>query len=209
VWMLASLPTALAQEHRFELGGVFGYTFSEGVRVDPGTVAGAFFDEVYPKSGLSYGTSFGVFLTEDIEVEFSWSQQDSTLAAEGETTREFADMKINNYHVNFVYNWGNEESSLRPFLFGGLGATQYRPGDIMGATVEGSTRFSSTWGGGIKFYTGRNFGLQLRGRWTPTYIKSDPAGIWCSSYWPWGCYLLQDSNFSHQLEIAGGVSFRF
>jgi hypothetical protein len=133
-----------AQENRFEFGGSLGYTFSEGVNIDPGTVAGAFFSEVNPKIGLSYGASFGFFVTEDIEIEFSWSQQDSILEAEGEMTKEFADLKVNNYHVSFVYNWGGEESTARPFLFGGLGATHYAPSDVMGSPIEGSTKLSST-----------------------------------------------------------------
>lgn len=47
----------------------------------------------------------------------------------------------------------------------------------MGNVIDSSTRFSTTWGGGVKVYPGRNVGLKLTARWTPTYIKSDPGGI--------------------------------
>jgi hypothetical protein len=82
-------------------------------------------------------------------------------------------------------------------------------GDIKGKPIDGKTRFSSTWGGGMKAYAGQHFGLKLVGRWTPTYIKSEPGGIWCSPYWPWGCYQLVESDYSYQFEFAVGIIFRF
>ena len=37
---------------------------------------------------------------------------------------------VYNYMGNVVYNWGDEDSVLRPFVFGGLGATHYAFGDF-------------------------------------------------------------------------------
>ena len=147
----------------------------------------------------------------DIEIEFAWDQQDSSLEAKGRggVQREFTGMTLRNYHGNFVYNWGDDRSPMRPFIFGGLGVTQYQFDDIMGQAVESNTRFSSTWGGGVKFYPARNVGIKAMARWTPTYIKSEPGGIWCSPYWPWICYQVADTQYSNQLQFAGGVTFRF
>ena len=46
-------------------------------------------------------------------------------------------------------------------------------------------------------------------RWTPNYIKSDPAGVWCSPYWFYGCYVVGDPQYANQFELSGGLSFRF
>ena len=111
------------------------------------------------------------------------------------------------------YNWGFSDSPVRPFFYGGLGATQYVFDDFMGFSVDSNTRFSSTWGAGVKIYPTPRVGLNLTGRWTPTYIKSDPAGAYCSPYWsPWypgGCVLLSDPDYSNQFDLSAGVSVRF
>ena len=77
----------------------------------------------------------------------------------------------------------------------------------MGFDVESRTRFSFTWGGGVKVYPSEHFGFRLTGKWTPTYINSDPAGIWCSPFWE--CFQLTSANYSNQFELVGGGTARF
>lgn len=208
VLFLAS--AAGAQDYKIEVSGYAGWTFSNGVPIDNIEFEGETFNRITPKSGGSYGFTFGVFITENVEIEFALDQQRSVLEASGRgTKREFTDMKVNNYHANFVYNWGDDRDVMRPFIFGGLGATQYKLDDVMGNVVDGNTRFSSNWGGGIKMYSSRNIGIKLMARWTPTYIKSDPGGIWCSPFWPWICYQVADTQYSDQFQLAGGITLRF
>lgn len=198
-----------AQDYRVEITPIFGYTFSEGFTIDPVTINGERFNKVNPTSGIAYGFIAGVFVTEDVQVGFLFNRQDSNLEASGTTKREFTDLKVNNYHGVFIYNFADEDDTLRPFILGGLGATHYSPGEVQGNNIESSTKFSTTWGGGVKAFAGRNIGFQLMGRWTPTHIKDDPGGIWCSPWWPWACYQLVDPDYSNQFEISGGVVFRF
>ena len=71
-----------------------------------------------------------------MEVEFLWSQQTSEFGADGPGgALAISDMKIVNYFGNFVYNWGEGDARMRPFMFGGFGATSYRFGDFLKATV--------------------------------------------------------------------------
>lgn len=201
--------SAQAQESPIEVSGFGGYAFSEGIDVQD-TGLGQIIDQVDVKSGFLYGFTFGVFVTEQAEVEFQFTQQSSGLTSGGLNDEEFLDMDVNNYHVNFVYNWGESDSARRPFLFAGLGATQFSPADIDGISIDSETRFSGTVGGGLKLYPqGGRFGVKLLARWTPTYIKSDPAGVWCSPYWPWGCYVLEDTDYANQFALVGGVTVRF
>jgi len=97
-------------------------------------------------------------------------------------------------------------------VLGGLGATHYGSVNFTTAagtsrTTGGNSQFSTTWGAGVKVYPGKNVGLKLGMRWTPTYIKSDATGWWCDPYW--GCYVTGDAQYSNQFEFGGGITLRF
>jgi opacity protein-like surface antigen len=209
--LFAVTSSLFAQEHRIEASGFLGYSFSRGVPINPVSIGGNTYNRINPTNGFAYGFTFGVFATENFEVEFEWARQDSALEAKGQggRKRNFTDMSVDHYHGNVVYNFGDEDGPMRPYLFGGVGATQFRPSEVMGQSVDSSTKFSSTWGGGVKLYPGRNLGVKVGARWTPTYIKSEAGGIWCSPYWPWGCYVVADDHYTNQLEFSAGVLFRF
>ncbi len=213
MWLVVAMAflasPVFAQSVEISVNG--GYTFSEGVEVDQQTVIGLLVSEVNPKSAGSYGVNASFFIGEQAQVGFNFGQQFSTLELKSTagTTHDAADMKVNNYHGVFTYNWGYSDSTFRPFIFGGLGATQYSPSDADGFPVDSSTRFSTTWGGGVKFYANDNIGFNFTGRWVPTYISSSDAGIWCSPYWPGGCWVLQNANYSNQFDLSGGVNIRF
>ncbi len=197
---------ALSQDKRVEINPFFGYSFSDGVTVDPILIGGQIYDGVNVDDGYAFGVHFGVFVTENAEVGFLWNRQESKLVGEGTNTTEFANMPVYNYHGVFTYNFGESDAQARPFVFGGIGATQYKPEDVNGVSVSSETQFSSTWGGGVKVYPNPSVGFTAMLRFTPTYIKSDPAGYWCGFY---GCYLVADTQYANQFEFSGGVSFRF
>jgi outer membrane protein W len=203
---------ASGQDHRVEIGGNIGWTFSDGVTFDGLAVNGNVFNEVAPKDAVSYGFNLGVFATENVEVEFAWSRQDSKLEALGSTEVEVADLNVDNYMGNVVYNFGESDSTVRPYVFGGLGATVYGGLSFRGLDgeqrdIDSESKFATNWGLGVKIYPGERVGLKLGVRWTPTYIKSDAVGYWCDPYW--GCYTVGDAQYSNQFEFTGGLSFRF
>jgi opacity protein-like surface antigen len=101
---------------------------------------------------------------------------------------------------------------VRPYIFGGLGATNFSSVDYkrvngVTGTIAGETQFSTTWGAGVKAYPSPNFGIRFGAQWTPTYIKTDSAGWWCDPWW--GCYVVGNAQYSNQFELGGGVMFRF
>jgi hypothetical protein len=207
--ILTAAASALAQDKRVEINPFFGYSFSDGVTVEPFILGGTVYDAVNVESGMSFGFQVGVFVTENAEIGFEWARQDSVFQAQNGRTEDLTDMNVDNYHAIFTYNWGDEDAMARPFLFGGVGATDFSPKDIGGVGIDGETQFSSTWGGGVKVYPGPSVGFTAMLRWTPNYIKSDPAGVWCSPYWFYGCYVLGDPQYANQFEFSGGVIFRF
>jgi hypothetical protein len=121
-------------------------------------------------------------------------------------------MNVYSYHGTATFHGGSSSSDVRPFFMVGLGATQYKPADVMGNSFDGETQFSGTLGAGVKAYVGEKIGLTFTGRWTPTYVKSDPGGIYCSPYWsPWypgGCAVYPDPDYSNQFVLSAGIILR-
>ena len=200
-----------AQEKKFEINGLVGYTLSEGVDVDLEAEDELQVTRLSPKSAMSYGVGMDYFLSENFSIGFSFGQEKSKLRARLQSLgdRDVADMDVNNFHGIFTYNFGDENAPVRPYIFGGLGATNYSPSMIDDQPLQGGTKFSSTWGGGAKFFASEHIGFRGGVRWTPTYINSEFAGWVCSPYWFWGCYSVSEANYSHQFEFNGGVIFRY
>ena len=207
-WMVAVAvllgTVAQAQDAKVELSGTAGWTFSDGVNV--GTLDNAPI-RVDPKDAFSWGARIGFLVSENLEVGGLFNLQSTDLEASGIINRSIG-QTIYNYHGYLAYNFGAADATVRPYFLGGLGATQY--GSLEGAqgNVGGDTQFSTTWALGLKMFpSGGNFGIRLEGRWTPTYIKSDPEGYWCDPYW--GCYTFAEAEYSNQYELSGGIVLRF
>jgi outer membrane protein W len=218
--VLLSAAPAFSQEKRFEAGAFFGWTFSDGVDGD-GILAqdGNLYNRLDPKDSIKWGLNFGYLATEQAEVGFQFSQQNSKLTAGGTNTKEVGDMSVLNYHGYVTYNFGEADTKVRPYVLIGAGATHFSsvpiPGSAgsllcppgAGCQTQGNTKFSTTWGTGVKFFTSPKFGIKVGAQWTPTYIKSDSDGYWCD---PWfGCYVVGNAQYSNQLDILGGVVFKF
>jgi len=215
----AVMASPLSAQSRVELSGFAGWAFSDGVSGD-GLFAGDgnFYNRVDPKDNGIYGFSAGFLVTPQVELGFLYSLQSTALILGCDdltlcsaTERDLGDFSVSTYHGYFAYNFGEEESPIRPFVLFGLGATSY--GDVtvnvlgVDRSIGGDSQFSSTLAGGVKFFFNKNFGARVAARITPTYIKSDAEGYWCDPYW--GCYLVGDAQYSNQFELSGGITFRF
>lgn len=210
--VLLAVP-AFAQAPKAEVGVTFGWVFSDGVSGDTIVVPGqGSFNRLDPKDSFGWGLDIGVFVGPNSEVGFLYGNQRSTLQAGGSTTKDIGTLNVNTYHGTYTYNFGDGQSRVRPYAMVGLGMTSYSDVDYTRAngtagTISGASRFSSTWGGGVKFYAASHFGARVGVRWTPAYIKSDTTGYWCDPYW--GCYLTGSSQYSNQFEFNGGLTLRF
>jgi hypothetical protein len=209
-----SVRPALAQDQRVEASVTVGWTFSDGVDGNPFPAPdGNIYNRLDPKDSFRWGLDVGVYTTENVQVGFMWNQQMSNLVVKGATAeRELGDFNVNQYHGYFAYNMGDSDAKIRPYFLFGLGATQFGSVDIQrvgGGTVttNSQTYFSTTWGAGVKMMTGPHVGARAGVTWTPTYIKSDPAGYWCDPYW--GCYLVGDAQYSNAWDLGGGIVFKF
>jgi hypothetical protein len=216
---LMAVGAAPASAQRAEASVEVGYTASNGITgASTHIVNGQAYTDLDITSGFSWGFTAGAFFNPHMEVEFLFSRQTSTFQASNPAPdQKLSDMAVYNYHGIFEYNWGPPGAKMRPFAFGGLGATHYAPGSLAIAppvvsptgrtTIDSATKFSTTWGGGVKFYPGKALGVRIAGRWTPTYIQSNANGYWCD---PWyGCWVTGNAEYSQQFEFSGGVTVRF
>jgi opacity protein-like surface antigen len=195
--------TASAQDGRVEISGTAGWTFSDGVNVGSSDNAAI---RVDPKDAFSWGARLGFNLTPNVEVGGLFNLQKTDLEASGVIDRSVP-QSIYNYHGYFAYNFGDTDASVRPYVLGGLGATQYGSLTTAVGEIGGETQFSTTWAAGLKLFPSPNFGIRLEGRWTPTYIKTDPEGYWCDPYW--GCFTVGEAEYANQYELSGGIILRF
>jgi hypothetical protein len=192
-----------------------GYTASEGITVSDRIILGNLYNRVEPNSGGSYNFTVGGYIGPHWLAEFMYGHQSSKLSAEGPGIKtDISDLNLDTYHGNFVYDFGTFNSPIRPYAFFGLGATSYDFGTFLipptGQTgqIPGSTKFSTTWGAGVKIMP-HNSPVGIKGaiQWTPTYITSNSAGYWCDPFY--GCWLVGNAQYSHQFETSGGVVVRF
>jgi OprF membrane domain len=209
--ILAGTTSTFAQ-HRVEASAMFGWSFNDGVSSTQTIIAmnGNAYNRIDPKDTGLWGLGIGLMLSEQTEAGFMWNHQGSKLVAGGALgtpDREIGNMSINNYHGYLSYNFGESGTKIRPFVYGGLGATSFGNVDFGMGTIGGNTQFSTTWGTGVKYFVSPKIGIRAGASWTPVYIKSDASGYWCDPYW--GCYLVGDAQYSNQFHLTGGVTFRF
>ena len=211
LFFLLAGTTAWAQPTT-EFSFTLGWTFSDGVTGDPILAGdGNIYDQIDPKDAFSWGFTGDYSITDNFQVGFWYGRQESTLEISGTTTREIDDLKVDSYHGVISYNFTNSEAMVRPFVFGGIGATSYGETSFLvngtPRVIDGATKFSTTFGAGVKFYATDTIGFRVDARWTPTNVKSDAEGWWCDPFW--GCYVVTDAQYANQIQMGGGVTFRF
>ena len=78
---------AQAQDHRVEIAGTAGWTFSDGVSGNAVLVPGVgTFDRLDPKDAFSWGARIGFFVNEHVQVGGLFNLQSTQLEAGGSTT---------------------------------------------------------------------------------------------------------------------------
>lgn len=215
--VLVSATSAGAQGRPpIELKGSLSWCLSEGVsfqgRDVPLPGGDVFLNRLDVTDALVYGAGISAYLNRNMEVGFLWDYQSTELVAQGERDIKVGDFGIDNYHGVFIYNAGSPLDMVRPIFFGGLGATHFRSlefTDLGGnqRSTGGDTKFSTTWGGGLKIFNTGHFGIQLDVKYTPTWVKSDPGGYWCDPYW--GCYTTTNPDYVNQWKFGGTLLARF
>ena len=189
----------------FEVTPFFGGRFGGGIPITPFTtddgflVAGA---EL--KTGAAYGLMFDAGVTENFQLEFLWSREDSTIQGTNAASSEKVDLvnaKLDHYHFNLLYQTGEDVDGVRPFILAGAGASRILPS----GGLPSQTHFSFGFGGGVKLFLTEMLGLRIQGRWAPTYIGKDDV-VFCTIN---GCFEASVRRTLNQAELTGGLIVRF
>ena len=191
IGLLAASEPARAQS--WEVSGLAAYTPSAGLDNQAPELS-----ELDIAGGFTWGIQGARLFGPRWGVEVLWTQQGSalTVGTEAGSSNLFT-MTIQQLHGDVVYHLGTADAKLRPFVFGGLGATFFSADDL-----DSETKFSFGLGAGVKYFRWDAIGIRAHFRYKPTMLNDEDAGTFCD---PFG---FCQSTLS-QIEFAGGAVLRF
>ena len=195
--VLALLAAPAAQALEFELTPSVGYRFG-GQFEDVETEAEA---ELDPSTALAL--SLDITYAPGQSIQLFYSRQET----EVDDTDPALDFDVEYFQVGGVasYDGIDVDGRLEPFLLGTVGAAWFKPGG--GADDE--TRFSATFGGGLKYSLSQRLALRFEARAYFTFFNSDTA-LFCVSGPAGGqCLLRASGGIIYQLDAQAGLTFRF
>jgi hypothetical protein len=150
----------------------------------------------------SYGLAVGVHIRKEDLMELRWSRQVSyTEIQGGGSVPSQGRMILNQFHCDFSHEYAIQHHApwLRPFIIGGVGATNFSS-----KVNSGSTYFSAGLGGGVKLFVGRHLGFRIQAEWLPTFADTYGNAV-CGS----GCVVHFGGTLGSQAEISVGPVFHF
>ena len=109
------------------------------------------FNGIDPKDSFSWGLTVGFFVTADSRGRRSCStSRRASSRSRGTSTIDIGDETSATTTAILAYNFGESDAQVRPYVLGGLGATQYGTVTYTGiggqsGEIGGDTQFSSTW----------------------------------------------------------------
>src|SRR5262249_35384343 len=114
-------------------------------------------------SSVSWGSQVAWFFATHLGVEALWTYQSTGISlSAGSNGAEIMELTTEQVDGTIVYAFGAAGRTVRPFVFGGLGATVFRsPG------LANETKASWTAGAGLKWFPQQRFGLEMRARYKP------------------------------------------
>jgi hypothetical protein len=214
LFVLMRCPVILSQEFkRFEFNASGGLTASGGIPLDVDGDVGHY--SIHVNNSYNVGAAFAVNLDELDTIELYWQRQftEGRLPAElaallsSESLSVF-NLNIDQSHMNFIHHYEISVPKVRPYVMAGLGATTYRAN--WNGQSNSMSYFSFSIGSGVKYYLSNHFGLRGEVRWSPTVVSASDGSFWCYSGGSGGaCLIRLTTALQHQMDLTGGLFFRF
>jgi opacity protein-like surface antigen len=191
--VMSALSAGSAHAQSWELSALAGYGPAVDLEQQSRDV-----DSVSIGGGFMFTIQGARFLTPNWGVEVSFTQQYSSydVTINDETGTLFS-MDIAQLHGDVVYEFGESGNRLRPFVFGGAGASFISARDL-----PGETKLSFGAGGGAKMFLSPNVGVRAQIQYRPIVLGDDEEGDFCD---PFGFC----QSMLRRFEFAAGISFRF
>ncbi len=211
--LAGSASSRAADFKRFELQPFGGFTASGSIplKTDDSTTLGS----ISVNSSYNLGTTFGVNFNELDAVEGLWRRQ----YTQGRLPSEFAvpalpgsstsfDLKIDQYHCNFLHHYEISTPSVKPYVMAGLGVTTYYARRNL--LSNSMSRFSFALGGGVKYFFSNHLGLRGEARYAPTLLTVSDSSFWCNIGGAGAtCVIHLKTTLQSQLDLTAGIVFRF
>ncbi|MGH9715821.1 MAG: outer membrane beta-barrel protein [Candidatus Acidiferrales bacterium] len=209
--LFSAAPSAFAQYH-------FGYSQQRNIEVT-GFAGGRFFGQIALPNSASdidylkidnsydYGVMGDVDLFGPLQAEFMWSRQPTSIESHDYTNGYFSpagNVNIDNYQWSLVYQLRDSSARLRPYIAGGIGFTHW--GTSVPQTLPFTNNVGFNVGGGVKYYFVKHVGVRVDFRWLPTRTTSQVGQFYDPYY---GYYQANINNYAKQIQINGGLIFRF
>lgn len=157
-------------------------------------------------SNYDYGVMGDVNVLGNIQAEFMWSRQPSTLGAHevtGQTTPA-GNVNVDVYQWSLLYPFRDRSAKLRPYIAGGIGFTHW--GTSVPGTLPFTNNVSFNLGGGAKYFFARHYGVRVDFRWVPSRTTSELGEFFDPFFGP---YFANINNYAQQTQLNGGLIFRF
>jgi len=213
IFMIQSSSSASDEFKRFEFQPFGGFTASGSIPLK--TEDDASRGSIHVDSSYNLGATFAVNLNALDAIEVHWQRQ----FTKGRLPAEIAgpsplgnitsfNLKVDQVHCNFLHHYRIADPRVMPYVMAGLGATVYS-GSGNGRSDEKSY-FSFSVGGGVKYFFSRHFGLRGEARWSPTLLSASDSRFWCSIGGEGAeCIIKLKTSLQHQMDLTGGIVFRF
>lgn len=165
---------AQAQEQKWEASAFAGYTPSADIdRRAPEL------NQLDVRGGFTWGLQAARRLTTHWGAEALWTQQRSALegGATGSGPFDFFSMTVRQLQGHVRYEFGAGDAALRPFVFGGVGATFFSA-----TNLQSETKLSLDYGAGLNYFAWRSVGMRAHVRFKPTALHDKSAGDVCDPF---------------------------
>jgi hypothetical protein len=156
---------------------------------------------------LTYGGRVGFNITSLFEVEFQYSQTETQFETRNDGGifvpggQRLGDLKIQYFLGYSTFNFGH--SRFVPYVTVGAGAATLTP-RITGVNTSSDTRFTASFGGGLKAFITPHFGLRFDGRaYTTSLGDRNFSSCGCDS-----CEC-RDTNWLTNGTATGGIIVAF
>lgn len=157
-------PVGAWAQGRIEFGGFYGYQSGGRINTNVGTIQIA--------GHANYGFTFDLAVGRKMQVEISYSRQDSqaALLPFGETTIPLFNTAIEYYQVGGLAEVST--GRIRPYVVVTAGAININP---QPSGISNSIRFAFSAGAGIKAFVASHFGVRLQGRFLFPVMAANTA----------------------------------
>jgi opacity protein-like surface antigen len=201
VVLFLAATTAAVQAQTIEITPMVGYRFGGSLEAagsgDQSSV------QLEVGDAAAWGVQVGYRVGEG-EIELLYARQDTQLqTADLFTGAPVFDLALETWQVGGTYLFGDDDARARPFVAVGLGVTRLLP-EPSGLSDE--TRFSASFGAGVKLWLGRHVGIRLEGRGFFTVLDSNSQSF-CGGVD--GCFIRTTGSELSQAEARAGLILRF